>query len=383
MMAKTTCDWTVERLPWWVNGTLEEAEARGVEVHLAECATCRDELAATRGALALYGAHLPVGALLDLIEDEAAGSECAMNGGELSREAAVAHLGHCAACREELALLRESRAAVAGEPVAEAPERETAGRETQGIETPGALVTPFVPRRAEAPPPVRRRRWADRRGLALAASILLFVVAAGGWLSTARTAERRADLLVELERRYSDAVAARSVDERVAEPPAPGEAPAENVAAAAAAAERAAEQAAEIAALEAEIERLRSAGEGGETVAYAIGAGLAETWDLQPPVMRGDARRIEALPIEVPAGEELLALYLTGLGNRPLTLVVDDAAGDRLLERGGLTDITAPGIDPHRIVTLPLAGLPAGEPLTLRLLADGEVIASRPLRIAR
>lgn len=364
-MTKTTCDWTVERLPWWVNGTLEEAEAQRVEAHLAECAACRDELAATRGALALYGAHLPIEALLDLVEGEVGESRRTAGGAELlpkavlSSEAVAAHLGHCPACREQLALLRESRAAVEGE--------SAAG------EAAGAKITPFAPRRAQMPPP--RRRWLDRRSLALAASLLFCVVAAGGWLANGRTAERYGDRVADLERRLAVATAAR--DDEAPSGAEATEGAADEASAALAAA------AAEIAELEAELERLRQEPAGGERVAAAVGIGVTVPWHVHPTVMRNAEVRTDEAPIELPAGQEELSLYLTGMGDEPLTLIVDDAEGGRILERGGLTAVEAAGIDPHRTVTLPLAGLPAGEPLTLRLLADGEVIAMRSLRIAR
>jgi anti-sigma factor RsiW len=46
-------------LPWYVNGTLEAAEAAMVEAHLAECAECRNDLAAER-VLAREVAALPL-----------------------------------------------------------------------------------------------------------------------------------------------------------------------------------------------------------------------------------------------------------------------------------------------------------------------------------
>jgi predicted anti-sigma-YlaC factor YlaD len=369
MMAKTTCDWTVERLPWWVNGTLEGAEAESVEAHLAECSACRDELAATRGALALYGAHLPIETLLDLVEGEAGEREArdsgrGAGGAVLSSEAVAAHLGHCPACREQLALLRESREAV--------EEESAAGEPT------GAKVTPFAPRRAQTAPPLRRRRLdhrrldhrrLDRRSLALAASLLFCVVAAGGWLSSGLTAERRGDTIAEL-RRLAEATAAR--DEEAPSGAAPTEVAADEASAA---------LAAENAELKAERDRLRQELADGERVAGGVGVGVTVPWHVQPTVMRNAEARPDEEPIEVPAGQEQLSLYLTGLGDEPLTLVVDDAAGGRILERSGLTAVEAAGIDPHRTVTLPLADLPDGELLTLRLLADGEVIATLLLRI--
>jgi anti-sigma factor RsiW len=38
----------LELLPWYANGTLEDIERRVVEIHLAACARCREELAADR-----------------------------------------------------------------------------------------------------------------------------------------------------------------------------------------------------------------------------------------------------------------------------------------------------------------------------------------------
>lgn len=357
-MAKTSCDWTVERLPWWVNGTLEEAEAERVAAHLAECAACREELAATRGALALYAVHLPIETLLDLVEDGAAERYRAADGAVLSRQAVDDHLGHCPTCREELALLRESRAAAEADP-----------------EAPGATVSAFAPR----PQPVRRRRF-DRRSLALAASTLLFVVAAGGWLASARTAERRADSLVELERRYSEAIAARAVDETGGDRATAGEAPDETAAALAAAAEREAELEAEIAALEAEL-GLQPAGEGSERLAQAVGVGPTVTWPVQPAVLRGGEGGQEEPPVEIAADTEQVSFFLTDLPNEPLRLVVENAAGRQLVVHEGLKSFEGQELGRHTTVTLSLAGLPAGE-LRLRLFADGEEIRTRLLRVA-
>ncbi len=41
-----------ELLPWWVNGRLDEAEARQVESHLAQCAECRADAEVERRVLA-------------------------------------------------------------------------------------------------------------------------------------------------------------------------------------------------------------------------------------------------------------------------------------------------------------------------------------------
>lgn len=90
-----------ERLPWLLNGSLTTSEADEVRAHVAGCDRCRAELAETRGAYAVFGAHLPASAILDLAWDRPPdGVEAAL---------ARAHLEACRECGEELDLARESR----------------------------------------------------------------------------------------------------------------------------------------------------------------------------------------------------------------------------------------------------------------------------------
>lgn len=367
-MTKTTCDWTVERLPWWVNGTLEAAEAQRVEAHLAECATCRDELAATRGALALYGAHLPIEALLDLVEGEAIEGEAGEReaggsgrGAALSSEAVAAHLGHCPSCREQLALLRESRAAVEGESAAREPT--------------GATVTPFAPRSAQTAPPLRRRRL-DRRSLELAASLLFCVVAAGGWLSNGLTAERRADRIAKLEQQWAEATAARDAGERTWEPPPAAGTPEEMAAALKAAEERQADAVARIAELEAALEGPRPPAESGERI-----TGPLLTWEAFQPVTRGVDERPAELLLEVPADAEQAFIFIPGVPDEPLRLEFEDVVSGRLIEQHKLSRYDRLDVGVHTTFELPLARLPAD--VRLRLFAGGEEIDTLLLHIAR
>lgn len=371
-MTKTTCDWTVERLPWWVNGTLEEAEAQRVEAHLVECATCRDELAATRGALALYGAHLPIEALLDLVEGEAvegeageseAGRSC--RGAVLSSEAVAAHLGHCPPCREQLALLRESRAAVEGESAAREPA--------------AARVTPFAPRRAQPGPPLRRRRL-DRRSLELAASLLFCLVAAGGWLSSGWTAERRADRIAKLEQQWAEATAARDGGERIGEPPPAAGTPEEMAAALKAAEEREADAVARIAELEAEREGPRPPAESRERIA-AVGVGPTLTWEAFQPVMRGVEEQPVEPTLEILADAEQVFIVIPGVPDQPLRWEVKDVATGRLIEQGKLIRYDSPDVGVHTTFALSPARLPAQ--MRLRLFAGDEEIDTLLLHIAR
>ena len=41
------CSWTREMIPWYANGTLSPEETRDVTAHMAECQSCREELALT------------------------------------------------------------------------------------------------------------------------------------------------------------------------------------------------------------------------------------------------------------------------------------------------------------------------------------------------
>lgn len=356
-MTKTSCDWTVERLPWWVNGTLEEAEAERVAAHLAECDACREELAATRDALALYSVHLPIETLLDMVEDGAAESFRGAGGAVMSRQAVDGHLGHCTACREELALLRESRARVEADPAA-----------------PGATVTAFAP-----PRPARDRRRLDRRSVALAASVLLFAVAAGGWLSSGWTAERRADRIAELER-LAEATAARDAGERTGEPPPAYGTPEEMAAALDAAAEREADAVARIAELEAEREGPRPPAESGERMA-AVGVGPTLTWDAYQPVMRGIDERPAETPREVPANAEQAFIFIPGVPDEPLRLEVEDVATGRLIEQRQLIRYDSPDVGVYTAFALSLSRFPAE--MRLRLFASGEEIDTLLLHIAR
>ncbi len=104
-MGDVDCREIEERLPWYLHESLAAAERAEVEAHLAGCARCREALAATRAASALFASHLPVAA----IADYALGLP--VEG--LAREVVEGHLAHCAECREEVALVESERAAPA------------------------------------------------------------------------------------------------------------------------------------------------------------------------------------------------------------------------------------------------------------------------------
>lgn len=139
-----SCTSVVELLPWLLNGTLEPEERSRVVGHLAGCEACRRELAETLVACRAFAQHPTTGELVDLVFDR-----------PLADRALVEqHLTACNGCAEQVALLRQARV----------------------FEADG--VVPLAPPRAAA----TAGRW---RALAIAASVVA-VVAAGGWLRSAR-----------------------------------------------------------------------------------------------------------------------------------------------------------------------------------------------------
>jgi anti-sigma factor RsiW len=96
-----TCDESIERLPWFLNGTLEEGERDEVHRHLATCEACRTALKDTREAWAVFDQHLPSETLVALAYGETPpGGDSAL---------AERHLATCPQCAAELELARMSR----------------------------------------------------------------------------------------------------------------------------------------------------------------------------------------------------------------------------------------------------------------------------------
>ncbi len=59
------CQQVVERLPWWLNRTLEPGEAQQVQDHLERCDACQEELRETQLAWAFHAGHLPAEVIVD------------------------------------------------------------------------------------------------------------------------------------------------------------------------------------------------------------------------------------------------------------------------------------------------------------------------------
>jgi hypothetical protein len=95
------CDESIERLPWMLNGTLEEGEHDEVRRHLATCERCRAALNDTREAWTIFDQHLPSDTLVALAYGEAPQG--------LDSALAERHLASCPQCAAELELARMSR----------------------------------------------------------------------------------------------------------------------------------------------------------------------------------------------------------------------------------------------------------------------------------
>lgn len=89
----TNCRQVPELLPWYLNGSLVEDEARLVESHLAECESCRCELEETVDVWQMVDTHIPSLALAEYAQGLMPQS--------MDREAIEQHLAVCSSCREE------------------------------------------------------------------------------------------------------------------------------------------------------------------------------------------------------------------------------------------------------------------------------------------
>ncbi len=205
-MEETTHARTVELLPWLINGTLDPGARRRVEEHLEDCLDCRSELSATRDAFAVYSAHLPAAAVVGYAEAPEAPAYAVdgghAEGGHVERGVVEIHLAHCDRCLKDLSLTRESLERMEG--------TGTDGHDgavTTGI----ATVTPFArpggattsvegarstPGTTSTDAGYTTPRWVP---MALAASLLLAMVGAGGWITTAQHADAQRQELALLE----------------------------------------------------------------------------------------------------------------------------------------------------------------------------------------
>lgn len=260
------CENAIELLPWYLNGTLDEQEQRGVREHLAGCERCRQALAETRLAWRIYDQHLPTEALVALAWEERPEG--------LDSAAVETHLQSCPQCSAELELVRMSRA------LERALEEDDGGR---------VALFPGARRTAEtaARPARSTGGW---RSAALAAG-LAGMVAAGGWLWSANQVQT-------LEDRLAAAETSETVETRPAVPAPVTPAPAPPVAGSIDR-ERVAEMEAEMEQLRQQEERMR---EQLDRIAAAAPVPQINTRivGLQPTgdVVRGGAGEAE----EVPAG---------------------------------------------------------------------------------
>lgn len=384
-MDETTHTRTVELLPWLVNGTLEPGERRSVEEHLGSCLDCRSELEETREAFSLYDAHLPVAALVGYAEAPEART-FGVGDGHLEQATVEGHLEHCDACREVLALTRDSLARLSAQPA----KVESASDE------PLATVTPFdrftaIGTDAGTSPAGREatyRKVAPWLPMAMAATLVLAMVSAGGWFYTAQGVDAQEQQIAKLEKRLAEAEAADL------------EAP--DVETADTGAEK--EQASVRREMERQLEELRTAkaqadgrlAHNEEEIARLRG-GTVTGGVVYVPLSGGDVLRsgapaappegrVAAIRLDAGTGGVLLQpavdeIRLTGVDT--LRFRLTDANGGSL-EEGSLPIVDESQFDLGRYVSLfvPASRLPSGT-LTLELFDGTELVGEYRFRVER
>ncbi|MES1242577.1 MAG: zf-HC2 domain-containing protein [Acidobacteriota bacterium] len=159
------CEHSIELLPWYLNGTLDEGESREVREHLAGCEDCRQALEDTRLAAAIYSQHIPSEALVALAWGEPPEGH--------DPEVLERHLQSCPDCAADFELVRTSRQLEEDDRI--------------------SLFSRPAPRAPAQLAPAR----APWRSAALAAS-LAGMVAASGWIWTAGQARDLEHRLAEV-----------------------------------------------------------------------------------------------------------------------------------------------------------------------------------------
>jgi anti-sigma factor RsiW len=152
------CQEAILRLPWWLNGSLEPAERREVDDHLAGCAPCREALEETRLAWEIFGQHIPIEALVAYAADAADGGPEGTD--RIDPALLERHLADCPQCMAELEMVRASR-----------------------LLSEHGDVPLLAPRPSTQKAPVEKRRERGWQAAALAAG-LTGLVAIGGWVGS-------------------------------------------------------------------------------------------------------------------------------------------------------------------------------------------------------
>ena len=102
------CKQVAQRLPWFLNGTLDEQNHQAIEAHLNHCPQCRKELEETGFAGQVYSSHIPVPVLLQFANgQDVAGWDSAT---------IKAHLATCPDCDTECSLVQKSYQALETQP---------------------------------------------------------------------------------------------------------------------------------------------------------------------------------------------------------------------------------------------------------------------------